>query len=316
LSNAYEAPDGEMTADAIVETTANGSHEIVQAIAVSNTYRLHFSAFVKPLGRNLVTLSASGLTIATFNLNGGDFVNTTIQSALGDVFIQPWGNGWHRVGVLFQAKSTTNYSFIISVRSAPDLSSYVGIVRPAMAIWGVQVSQNGEPDIAAHYIPTTSAAVSRVADTVPYYKADDGNMCGTATNVGTAIITLFCRARFYYPWFSMYPLVLYNGATPKTYMRAMETFAGSRTETYVISGAEGIAGPSKSMGDEMQHAMRMDWETNHVKVYCDKSPGTEDTSNTPDSGITRIYLCEGSRGDKGLLTKVRIWPTRQADPNL
>ena len=116
---------------------------------------------------------------AGFDLVGGS-VTYTASGATASV--SSVGNGWYRCAVAFTASSTTQQYFYFSSSPTNSLAPAAG---PACALWGAQLEAGAFP---TSYIPTTTAQVTRAADSArmtganftSWYRADEGTIYAEA----------------------------------------------------------------------------------------------------------------------------------------
>ncbi len=169
--NATVAPDGNTTADAVSETTANGQHYINQtAVSITSGSTYTYSVFVKkgsgataPSWISFLTFSAGfGAKNVAFNVDTGAFGASagsfTYSSAR-------YINGWWRVAITAAATATGTFGgvYVAFTNNANTASAptYVGQTTSNLFVWGAQFEAGAS---ATSYIPTTSAAVVRSAD--------------------------------------------------------------------------------------------------------------------------------------------------------
>jgi hypothetical protein len=161
--NTTTAPDGTSSADLIVVNNAASLGGIQQAVtkaAAPITYT--FSIFAKVKEHQFVrllirdTVAAGSRGDLTFNLATG----ATSGSFVGGGFTnlassqKPYSNGWIRLSLTVTTASET------SIR--PEAySSTTGDGTSGLFLWGAQLEAASS---ASTYIPTTSAAVTRTAD--------------------------------------------------------------------------------------------------------------------------------------------------------
>ena len=151
--NVIEAPDGTISADKLIETTANNFHRIRQSISSATTGV--FSVYVKADERTRFELGTSDTTpIADFNLTTG-----TVESGTGT--IESVGNGWYRVSVY--GTFTTSGPFILLRNDTTEF--YTGDGTSGMYIWGAQLE---ESSTATPYVKSDVTFTSR-ASTATYY---------------------------------------------------------------------------------------------------------------------------------------------------
>jgi hypothetical protein len=164
-SNVITAPDGNTTADKLVENSASGNKEVTQgSITFTSGTSLTFSCFVKAGERNLFRLAATtgffaSATNAFFNLSNGTV--SLIQGGITSASIIPYPNGWYRcVATMLPTSSGTGNVFITLVISG-TVSNYGGDGTSGLYVWGAQLETGAFP---TSYIPTSGSTVTRSAE--------------------------------------------------------------------------------------------------------------------------------------------------------
>ena len=165
-SNVITAPDGNVTADKLVENSSTGNKEVNRgSITFTSGTSLTYSCFVKASERSLFRLAA---TSAFFDLVGTnayfDLTSGTVHSITGGVTsasIIPYPNGWYRcIATILPTSSGTGNVFITLILSGVT-SNYTGDGTSGIYIWGAQLEQGSFP---TSYIPTSGSTVTRIAD--------------------------------------------------------------------------------------------------------------------------------------------------------
>lgn len=160
-ANAATAPDGTLTADALVEDADNGHwvQQLITLTAAQHTY----SVFVAPGLRTWCQLqSFDGTTSRNcyFNLAGNGAVGSS-SGCTGRIVVA--ANGFYRCEITFTPLATPGVVYVLGA-SADGNNNYAGSNgATAFYVWGAQVETGGA---ATSYIPTTTATVTRSADVV------------------------------------------------------------------------------------------------------------------------------------------------------
>ena len=158
-TNATTSPDGNTTADKLIEdTSASSTHTIGSAVTPSATPHT-LSVFAKKGERNFIVLRLGGSN-DFFNLNTGVAL-TNVNSPT----ITNYGNGWYRCTVTSSAG--TQGSFQMSADGITTI--YTGDGTSGIFIWGAQLEAGS---FATSYIPTTTASVVRSADVCSIFGTD------------------------------------------------------------------------------------------------------------------------------------------------
>ena len=158
-ANSVVSPDGNTTADTLVEdTTATSSHPVSQGVTLTAAAQT-FSVYAKTANRSWISLSLLSTTNASafFNLSNGT-VGTVGSAATASIVSV--GNGWYRCVITATTAAGAN-TLGIYPASADATNVYTGNGTASIYIWGAQC------EVGAYVttpIPTTTASATRIAD--------------------------------------------------------------------------------------------------------------------------------------------------------
>jgi hypothetical protein len=148
-ANVLTSPDGSLNADKLVATATTGTHFLLVPLTSASPAVL--SVFAKAGEETIFAIgNATGSAAVVFDLSTG-----TITSGTGGTIVN-YGNGWYRCS--YYRTSWTDFQYFALRGNAP---SYTGNGTDGIFIYGGQFEVGA---YATSYIPTTSAAVTRVAE--------------------------------------------------------------------------------------------------------------------------------------------------------
>lgn len=162
-ANATAAPDGNTTADKIVEAASTGTHAPFQAVALVSgaTYELSVSAKAAERTWFAVDLEdGAGTHVTLFDLaNGSIGTNSSGNTAV----IVALGNGWYRCAVSRIVSGTSGFAqFDLAISDSANMS-YAGDSSKGLYLWGANLTVAP----LSSYIPSTTGAATRGADSLP-----------------------------------------------------------------------------------------------------------------------------------------------------
>jgi hypothetical protein len=176
-ANAVTAPNGTLTADKLVENSANAEHFIPQTVYGLNLANVHaFSVYLKSAERShaRVRLGASGNFVdVVINLSTGG-LDTPETGGTGSAPIAnatSVGDGWFRVSISGTNLGVSGQLVANVTIHNGTTTSYQGDGTSGIYIWGAQLETGST---ATAYIPTTTAAVTVVES--PWYRQDEGTV--------------------------------------------------------------------------------------------------------------------------------------------
>ena len=309
-ANAATAPDGTTTADKnYAASTATGLRQLYQIGKSTTAVPYTWSFFAKAAELDWVKLNAyDGTNRQTyFDLTNG-VVGTTASG--DDARIVDYGNGWYRCIVTRTPTAAAGLSIEITTGdgvNSPNLTAGDGLY-----IWGAQFEAGSTP---SSYIPTSSATVTRAAETLQISAANMSysatamsiQMDGRMTYADTGATELI-----YYDW------RLNSGNYIQANLRTQSTATG---EVYQLQAANSIADDVD--GRSSQYTPGIDVPFNiasrHGSTYINGAvDGTALTADTtpvalPDLSSTDLSLAYDYMGT---IRQFRIWADDLGDTGI
>ena len=197
-ANAVVAPDGNLTADSLVENTAATGHNISSTAFTSgltSAISYTFSVYVKPAGRSWAILEMGGALgggYGWFDLSTGTLGTQTQLS--GTSTITAVGNGWYRISITDTSTSTGSAATKCNVYATTgnNVISYTGDGFSGISVWGAQLEAGA---FATSYIPTVASQVTRSADSASmtgtnfssWYRTDEGTLYSESSSPSTLL---------------------------------------------------------------------------------------------------------------------------------
>ena len=323
-SNATLAPDGNTTADKLIEGTSSvAGFTFYQPNTVSGSGNVCFSCFLKASERRYAQLDVwDGNTIAAnalFDLQTGSYLSSGFTGggsiSIVSYGITPYPNGWYRCHLVVNRSSITYLYSRISICATNPISTYTGTGTSGIFVWGAQLEVGAFP---TSYIPTVASAVTR--------NADDARMTGTnfSSWYNQSLGTFVCVAK-YTPGNTTNQTAwsMYNGATGA--IRQMLNAAGGLdfdrgilqnevpSGTYSVSVNTGVTANRNNLVK-----IASAFQTDNFAISQDGSTPATDTSGTMSNHVN-LFL--GATVDNTwflnvLLSQLIYYPVRVSNSQL
>jgi len=161
-SNALIAPDGNTTGDKLIEDTNTGRHSAAIVVIPSTNGDYSFSVFVKAGERTKLQIDEAFSVGGSVNFDLTTGTATTTAPARNGK-IENYGNGWFKCSGTWTFLGGATTVLYINLLDNSNSNFYTGNGTSGIFLWGAQLEAG---NFATSYIPTTTAAVTRNADTI------------------------------------------------------------------------------------------------------------------------------------------------------
>ena len=183
-ANTAYAPDGQLTADSLVENGATSTHFVGYTFTAESGTSYRFSVYIKRgSGSRQLRLAftdrfaastylAVNLTSGTVQASTGGTVNGSVTSV---------GNGWYRVSMEAPATSSGAATARVYLLDATYQDTYTGDSTSSLYVWGYQLQNTAA---GSTYVPTTSILQLRGINGVraAYFDGSNDYLSVTDTN--------------------------------------------------------------------------------------------------------------------------------------
>ncbi len=297
-ANTTNAPDGATSADSLVETTATGFHLISRSGFPSGTNTL--SIYAKANTRNFIYVAIFNGTSdfgAYFNLSNGTI--GTINLGVTAV-IQPAGNGWYRCSVTYTSDAATVLS--IGIAQANGTRTYTGDGTSGIYIWGAQFEAGAYPTT---YIPTTTAAVTRLADAA--------SKTGVSSLIGQTEGTMFADVELRNPADGIILQISSSSAN-----RIGLFYRASTNDIQVFAVNSGTFSVTINVSRPAgRYKIAVGYKLNDFVFYINGTQvGTDNSSNVPACSVIDLGGYIGSFNLSNQVNQAALFPTRLTNAQL
>jgi hypothetical protein len=284
-ANDTTAPDLTTSADKIEAATTATNAPLVfsQSVTVTPASSYTMSAFVKRSEASFLqitpdTSQVSGNPRVNFDLSNGTIGSQ--DAGFTAASITPIGSDWFRVSATCLASAVSLRLNFILIKSATDgrIVSNSWTAGDGLYIWGAQIEQAAIP---TSYIPTTTAAVSRLADqaSIP-----------VAGNVPSGDVSFYTDADYIGLESAAIRLYYIDGSGGGADWRASISNFGALSASVGSTSVEYVA--SGSLPSSFEMVSILDKQENTLSGYIDgvfANSGDAGALGTPDSaGVVGI----------------------------
>lgn len=297
-ANAVVGPDGASTADSILETVTSGQHRVEQVISKATSILAYaFTFYIKPNGRDWIYVSmrqSTNILNRWYNITTGTVGSATTVSG-GNTFthtganILDAGNGWFKVEMNCNSNNANSMTLMVASSTGNNVTTdFAGDTSKGFYIWGAQLEQAAA---SSSYIPTTSATVSRNAETIT-------TKTGLSSYLGSSEGAIYFRG--FVTFDSTDKRVIISDGTASN---RIELIFGTNNKARVLMVTGGVTQADLSAPDvyrsdsELRVAIR--YASNLLSLYVNGVFVATDTSLTVPSGLDRIDFTGTSQNFSG-----------------
>jgi hypothetical protein len=310
-ANNTTSPDGTTNADKII-TGTTGNKCVYQTISAGT---ISVSVFAKAAGYNGLVL-ATGAFGAFFNLTTG-VVRGTYATPPTSTSITSMGNGWYRCTIVGTLAAGDNIYIGPNDNASNTLGAgFTGNSVDGVYLYGAQLEAGA---YATSYIPTTTASVTRNADTC--------NKTSATALIGQTEGTLFSEFTLDYINSTIYRLCISisDGTYANSIGILVNNNSGQQYTGYVNNAGTLQAAISSSNVTSAnigtRYKIAFSYKANDFVFYINGVQIGADTSGTIPSSLSRIDI--GTIGLTGLSAldcqsnrSIALWKTRLTNSEL
>ena len=305
-ANTTTSPNGNINADTIFETATTDNHGVFQTASLTNATSYTVSFFIKPNGRNWVSvrfLALNGVFVASnvwFDISNGT-IGTTDSGITAT--IQASANGFYRITAT-RTTSATGTGFVgLYLAQSNNSQSYTGSTSSGIFIYGAQLEAGTN---ATSYIPTVASSVTRNADVIS--KTGISDLIGQTEGimyVEIAPLTIESTSR---------DIEISDGNTNRVIIQFNSTGVGA----FVIVGGVAQASFSFNNLDTNFKKVALKYKVNDFSLFVDGVKVAFDTSGTtfPLNTLTRLDFKKVTPSSLEYYGKVKslcLWKTALTD---
>ena len=294
-ANAIISPDGNTTADKLVEASDSGqTHILRQAISVTSGQKVAISIFVKKGERTEILLQAGGTAAPAaatvwFDLDAG--TKGTVGAGVDNSDIDAFPNGWYRCWLVFTADASDVFNFELFPGSGSETHTYNGDGSSGLYPWGAMCEENVA--FPGSYIKNEASATTRAKDDIQYSNASEVNCKAAAGTIYIASTPQFSGTEG-----EAHYLFSIMGTNDGVY--ALHHGADGKIRYVVKSGGVTVANltnASFTLTRGTPYVWTFVWDGSDFRMYRDGGNEVADTDgNAPTSMRTTIFLGQDHTG--------------------
>jgi hypothetical protein len=305
-TNTAASPAGNTTADTLTASAGNSSHFLYDDFVSFSSGANTMSVFVKYNTNRWVALQwfdGAAAFEASFDIQNGvkGLVDASASSS-----ITSFGSGWYRISLTATSASGGTGYFALGLNNSDTatLQTWTATGSESVYIWGAQMEAGA---YATSYIPTTTAAVTRVADDAS--KTGISSLIGQTEGAFMIDVNLDLRAQFTY--FTLSP----NLAVGTNYLGILIGNASIAFESVVSSVLE--AGITLSNSSTGRFKIAVAYKANDFVMYVNGTQVGTDTSGTfaacSEMGLYEFAQVASLKYNQALLFKTRLTNAQLAE---
>lgn len=307
--NSIAAPTGAMTADTLV-ASGTSIPSLTQGFSITSGTIYTASCFFKKKDVSRIAILFFG---ADFN-SGGANLSTTFDLDAGSITSQGHttatitnvGGGWYRCTVTHLATATRTVTVQLCRFSGASTTSGFGTY-----VWGAQLEAGAFP---SSYIPTTTAAATRAADTAVMTGANFSRWFNP--NEGTFLVEFYRDLLF-----AAGDVLSVARSAPGFGPRHQLSVSPTNRIEYAVVGNAGAVVFQKGATYSAAGRQRISaaYGSSDFAVAVNGGPALTGPYNDPPTALDALYIgiSEAGTGQiNGHIRSIRYWPTRLSNATL
>lgn len=273
-ANAATSPANDLTADKLVENSANSTHRLRPTVSDPNVNG-QWSIYAKAAGRTQILIFDAVATKGYgFDLSNGTAFAVSGISSVSAPFIVSMGNGWYRCGINTPVSTNVN----LYLMSNSTTFSYQGDGTSGVYLWGAQLEAGAFP---TSYIPTTLLPLTRNADVATMTGTNFSDWFNASE--GTFVVSANTPPAAFYN-----PIAYVSDNTTNNSIRLGQTASGVCDYTVVSSGVASCSFQSTSIANTSVK-LAASYKTDYFARSVNSAAVSTDTSGSVPT-VSRLQI--------------------------
>ena len=309
-ANSIASPDGNSNADSIVGDGTSGNHYILQSFTVVSSEDYTVSIFAKAGTNNFLQVILGAAPFGSSNYCNFDLLNGNIGSYGGtsfNRFIEPFGNGWYRLGFTATALSSGSANFFPTlITSSTSVFLESNTLDTSIEIYGCSLELGSYP---TSYIPTSGSTVTRNQDI--FTRDGIGSLINSTE--GVLFVEMAALAND-----GTYRQISLSDGTADNRVTIGLNATSNEVAAQVRSGGFFSMNKASAMTQTNLNKVAVKWKVNDMAIWLNGSEVETDLSGAAPVGLNQLTFDrgDGTNDFYGKVKQLQVYDTSLSDTQL